>query len=214
MKLLHNIVLLVIFSSHQSFGRNVQNWHLEKQTKQLSIFSAKKIDSDFLQIKAEINFVSPSEKVLAQFGEGNECWQWQGRCASSKIVKQLNKNEKIVYTTINMPWPLTDRDFLFYSLFNFDVETQTTTLTLSPATNKQAENLVLQTDLVRAKSNIVYTVHPIPKTSTTAYSTKLTILMHTDLGGDISPSFVNQKLVDELHEDIIILIKLVERSVK
>jgi hypothetical protein len=185
-----------------AYANTASDWHLEKQEEQISVYSREKADSDFLQIKVEVTLAANIADVVSVFGDGSECLQWQSRCLSSKVVEKVNENEHLVYTSIDMPWPLTSRDFIFHSLFNVDAKTNVTTLALSPSTE-----VVIKSDLVRAKSNVLYTIEAIDK-----LSTKFTMLIHTDLGGDIPPSFVNSSIVGELYGDMVLLVSLVEAS--
>lgn len=187
-------------------------WTLSKSASNILIFTRELKDSPFLNVKAEVTFNHASVNVEAQFTAGHECWPWQGRCSSSKVLATMPQQTQIVYTTLDMPWPVSDRDFLFYSVLQKSPAKGMTKLTLRPVTTEltddsQSHYLKPTKKFVRASSNIEYTIVSLgPKKS------KLTILMHTDLGGDISPSFVNTKLVDELYKDIKSLIKLVETT--
>lgn len=168
------------------------DWQLEKQTKNISIYTREKPNSKFLQVKAEVTLSANSTKVVAQFSDDNKCWDWQGRCSSVNIIKNINENERLMYTVIDMPWPVSNRDFLFYTTLSFNSATKITNLTLTPA-----EDVDYPSDLVRAKSNIHYIITPMSEEST-----QLNILMHTEFGGDIPARFINSKLVDELFSDI------------
>ncbi|GHB70286.1 hypothetical protein GCM10008107_19550 [Psychrosphaera saromensis] len=194
--------LVICSLSCVTYANTATNWHLEKQKDHIYIYSQDKAGSDFLQIKVEVTLAANLADVVSVFGDGSECLKWQSRCLSSKVVKKVNENENLVYTSIDMPWPLTSRDFIFHSLFNVDAKTNVTTLALSPSTE-----VVIKSDLVRAKSNVLYTIEAIDK-----LSTKFTMLIHTDLGGDIPPSFVNSSIVGELYDDMVLLVSLVEAS--
>lgn len=202
--------LMMCLLSCTAYANTASDWHLEKQEEQISVYSREKADSEFLQIKVEVALAANIADVVSVFGDGSECLQWQSRCMSSKVLRRINENETLVYTSIDMPWPLTSRDFIFHSLFKVDAKTNVTTLTLSPYSEQDKElepEFDIKSDLVRAKSNVLYTIEAIDE-----LSTKLTMLIHTDLGGDIPPSFVNSSLVDELYGDMVLLVTLVGAS--
>lgn len=191
--------LLVSTFSSETYANS--EWRLEKQKDQISIYSQEKTGSEFSQIKVEVVLPVSPRALYAQFGDGSECLQWQQRCESSKIIKHINENEKLIYTIINMPWPLSDRDFIFHLSFNIDTKTKVITISLTPSSDVEVES-----DLVRAKSNAQYRIEPI-----NGSSSKLTMLIHTELGGDILPSFVNSSIVDELYSDTVLLASLFYR---
>lgn len=193
MKILFIIASLLLTTiSVEVYSDVLANWQLEKQTKHTSIYTREKPNSEFLQVKAQVTLPANWTKVVAQFSDGNKCWGWQGRCSSVKIIKKINEDERLIHTVIDMPWPVSNRDFVFYTALTFNSATKVTNLTLTPA-----EDVDYPSDLVRAKSNIQYTMTPI-----SADTTQLNILMHTEFGGDMPASFVNSKLVDELFSDI------------
>jgi hypothetical protein len=195
------IIGLLLFStiSIDVYGANPADWQLEKQTKHVSIYTRDKPNSKFLQVKAEVTLSANWTKVIAQFSDENKCWDWQGRCSSVNIIKKINESDRLMYTVIDMPWPVSNRDFLFYAALSFNSATKVTNLTLTPA-----EDVDYPSGLVRAKSNIHYVITPMSEELT-----QLNILMHTEFGGDITASFVNSKLVDELFIDIEELTSLI-----
>jgi len=189
--------LLVCTFSRLTYANS--EWNLEKQENGISVYSQEKVGSEFLQIRIEVTLAANVGDVVSAFGDGSECLLWQKSCLSSKVVKTINENEKLIYTTIDMPWPLASRDFLFHSSDKIDPTTKIFTLALRPSSE-----LEINPDFVRGKSNVLYQVEALDEVSS-----KLTMLIHTDIGGDVSPIFVNAKIVDELYGDILKLKSLV-----
>lgn len=202
--------LMMCLLSCTAYANTASDWHLEKQEEQITVYSKEKADSEFLQIKVEALLSANIAAVISHFGDKSECWDWQERCLSLNVVKEINLNEKLVHTVIDMPWPLTSRDFLLHSSVNVDPTTKIVTLALRPYSEKELDNgvdLDTKSEFVRGKSDVVYTMEPISKSST-----KLTILMHTELGGDIPPSFVNSRLADDLYGSTVFLRSLLNQS--
>jgi hypothetical protein len=190
-------LLTTVFFSHAA---EVDDWQLQHKTANIKLYSREIEHSDFIQIKAVVMVYAPYQDLLAQFGDGSQCWQWVTRCRSAKIIKTLSQHERLSYTALDFPWPLADRDFVFYSLLTIEPDTKITTLTLSPA----KENYKT-TKYLRAESNISYRIQPITDTTNL-----LTIIVHTEFGGSIIPEVINPNLVKELHEDVQRLVELLQ----
>lgn len=167
-------------------------WHLEIKKSDMSVFTRKLAHSSFLQVKAEVNLPVPIAKVIKQFGDGSQCWQWAKRCQKSELLEQKSPNEFITHTVLNFPWPVTDRDFVFHTKKEVNQSLNVITLTLSPAKIKH-----ISKNYVRAYGNIQYQLQAIDVSNS-----KLIITMHTEFGGDMPPAFVNSRLANELADDI------------
>lgn len=182
---------------------NEQNagWQLAHQQKGMLIHTRAVPGSDYLQVKARVDIAAARSDIKTFFSNTGECWQWQSRCSSTQILETLSDTSQRVYTTIDMPWPLSDRELVFVTNIEVDDVNRSTKLTLFPSEYPKSSN-----KLVRARSTIEYEIRSI-----NAAQSVLTVLMHTDFGGDISASFINPKLVDTLRADIT---KLIELSTK
>ena len=180
-----------------SVAVNADGWQMEVSKENYQLFKRKISSSEFLQVKGELVIERPFEHVLKSFGDGDKCWTWQKRCKKTKVVKVLSEYDQVVYVAVDMPWPLSDRDFLIRSHSQFDTQPKFFQLTLSPEMETQ-----YQSTYVRGELNNKYMV-----TALTAQTTKITIIMHTEFGGTVSPSMINGRIIDELETDIKLLIK-------
>ena len=176
------------------------DWQLEYERTNIKIHTRAVAGSKFLQTKAEIKLNVSAKLVLAKLSVSDRCWDWQARCKKSTTIKQISENESIVYAVINMPWPLSDRDFVFRSVYIIDAENKTIKIELSPAKGKYAK-----TKYVRGSGNATYIIKEL-----SASESELIIEMHTEFAGSISPKLLNSKLVSELRKDIDLLIKLLK----
>lgn len=196
-KLLQTFILLLSLSVCNVSA--AEDWTLEKSESNYRLYSQNFPGSKFLQVKAEITFPAPTDKVLNYFGSGDQCWQWQNRCDSTKVLEQLSESEQIVHVVVDMPWPISDRDFLIHSQKRINKDSGVFELSLSPA--KQAE---LETDYVRGKSNNRYLLTPVEENKS-----KLIITRHTEFGGEVSAKLINPRMIKEFEKDVKSLIKLV-----
>ena len=194
------IFLFLIVFPKPSHAVSDYGWKLQHSTNTIKLYSRKVAGSEFIQTKAEVKITTHVSDLLAIFGDGSECLKWQERCYSSRIIQQISEQELYAYSVIDLPWPVSNRDFVFHSLVTVDPLTKTTKLTFSPA-----KNMYPKTKYIRATSNISYSLREF-----TTSSSVLTITMHTEFGGSISPRIINSILVDELQDDIDNLLSLLK----
>jgi hypothetical protein len=231
-------------------------WQLKLDKPDVKIYVRPVNGSEFLQTKAVLTLNASKQKVMALFPKDKGCWRWVERCKKSLIVGEMpskfsgespdevteRKPNKVPttlpvrllsYTALNMPWPLTDRDFLFVSSQIEDPESQSTTLTLSPAEpehvtkygSESAQKTVakMRKKHVRGAGNMTYRIEPdvpdivdvdaaenasVAAGSNEVSKSRVTIIMHTEFVGNAPVSIINGKLVEELAADVANLRKL------
>lgn len=197
MRYLKTVLALMLSVSFSATAE--QPWSLQYKDKNIKLYERAIQGSEFKQTKAEVSFNAPLFKVQQQFSQQDGCWKWQSKCDSNEVLKQ-HDNTYYIYTVVDMPWPISDRDFVFKAVWQQLDNNKAMILTLTPEAD-----LVPLGDYVRGQSNIQYSL-----TSVSEQETELEVIMHTEMGGDISASLVNGKLIDALHKDIKLLRKLVE----
>ncbi len=197
------------------------------KTESLDVVTQPAHNSEFLAVSANVTIDAPIQNVLPFFHGGNACWQWQLRCKSSKVLAKLNSRHQIVYTVINMPWPLSDRDLIFdvavkgatatgtglildsnENSFDENKENNPVLISLKPYSG-ELEQLVQNEKLVRAMSTIDYSLSPISE-----HQTQLSIYMHTEFGGSVSPSMINTRLEKSVRQDINALLQLINKKTR
>ena len=187
------VLCALAFSALTLAEETPQNqWQKQKETERYTIFSADKPGSPFMQVKATVMVDADFKSVAREFGSSGKCWRWQNRCKQVSLSSDLTQ----LYSLIDMPWPLSDRDFLFTLQTQIDEDAGSFSLVLKPDIET-----VKKTKYVRGRSHIEYQVQEVG-----AKQTRVTIYMHTEFGGDVSPSLINGKLVSSLAEDIDSLI--------
>jgi hypothetical protein len=193
-------ILIVTISS----SVHANQWRQEKTGESYSIHSQLTDESKFLRVKAEITLNAPLSLVKTFFGNGDKCWSWQGRCKNSKVMTQLSESEKIVQVLINMPWPITDREFFIHSQLEEDPQNHSILLTFKPASDVTGSG-----KYVVGQSNNTYLLK-----QTTTHQTELTIIQHTEFGGSVSPKIINSRLNSEFEKDVKSLISQVTKQLK
>jgi len=177
-------------------------WKLRHNGEGIELYTREVINSDYLQVKVHAIFPVSYGNLLAQFGNDDKCWKWVENCLSVKLLKQVSVDEKIIYSVLAMPWPLTKRDFVFRLVKRLDTQKSLATLSLSPASG-----IYKTTEHIRAKSTITYRLE-----SLSANSSSLSILMHTEFGGTMPAILINSNLVSYYLNEIKELTKLLEKN--
>lgn len=227
------------FISISSFSVNANNdntrlkespteWALEKQTSKYKLFTRPHNNSPFLQIKSESVFNVELSKVKAHFTDKG-CWRWNLRCRQSVVKVSDDKTiGEYLKVGVDMPWPIDDRDFVFKiekkETLGAGSEFPKFELLLNPI-----DGIAKSKGYVRGRSQAHYYLETISselvsdddisnndtsnndnalKAVAQKY-TKLTIIMHTEFGGSVSPSLINGKLLSEHESDIKALYDLV-----
>lgn len=178
------------------------NWQPEIVEPNYSIDTATIDDYDFRAVRATVRLPISFEQTVALFPQSDACWQWLTRCKSSKTLRQITDNKAIVFTNIDMPWPITDRSFVFLS----ETKASPNRLEMRFAPSDLHVDIAKRT--VRGYAYSHYVIEPSPNSDQQAPRTEVTIVMYTNFGGSVSAALINGKLADEMESDLISLLKL------
>jgi hypothetical protein len=178
------------------------SWQLELESPQYKLYTQNKAGSEFLQTKAVLTIPTSSEKVLKHFGTGDKCWSWQRRCEKTKVIKSLSKSEQVIYVAIDMPWPISNREFLVRSHSYKSADENAFIIKLTPE-----HEVKYKEDYVQGSVNSEYII-----TRLKADETQVMIVMHTEFAGSVSGSLINSKLINELEADVKTLIQLSRKT--
>jgi START domain len=196
--------LLLITASLAASSTAVSNeaeWTLEKDEEQIKLYTRPVSGSPFLAVKAITLINAPMTKVADAFGDGDGCSAWRALCKSSEVLSMVSDTERYVYLVLDLPWPLSDRDMVIHSTAQIDPASRTATVQLASASSRHPAK-----DYVRAESSGEYTIKAISDEQV-----EFTYIMHTDLGGDLSPDVINPQVASSTFTDIAQLRLLAEK---
>ncbi len=175
-------------------------WTLEKDEEKIRLYTRPVSGSPFLEVKAITVINAPMTKVADAFGDGDGCSAWRALCKSSEVLSMVSDTERYVYLVLDLPWPLSDRDMVIHSTAQIDAASKTATVKLASASSTHPAK-----DYVRAESSGEYTIKAIGDEQV-----EFTYIMHTDLGGDLSPDVINPQVASSTFTDIVALRQLAE----
>ena len=133
--------------------------------------------------------------------EGKGCNPWRELCQSSTVLESLPGSQRTIHMVLNMPWPLADRDMVIHSRATLDANNKAFTVNFTSADDSYPVK-----DYVRATSSGEYHIR-----ARSEQQLEFSMIMHTELGGNLSPSIINDRLVENTLADITRLVNLAEK---
>lgn len=169
---------------------------INKEGIKVYVFNREK--SDFKTFKA-ITFIKSSlDTILAVMLDNESCSLWVHNCKKSYLLNKVSFNERYHYQILSIPFPFTNREFIFHSQMKIDHLNKSVTISMSSEPNYCADkyfelcNEINQSTLVRVnKSTASFKLKPSIK------GVKITWLQHTDPTGNL-PSWLVNNIVEEI----------------
>lgn len=94
-----------------------KQWQLWKQQDGASI-SYKKHDNGIFEVRGSITVQgSTADDFMALLSDTQQAPFWIENVTSVEVLSRLSASETIVYTRLDSPWPVTDRDMVSYSCY-------------------------------------------------------------------------------------------------
>lgn len=97
------LIANILFSGESS-------WELVKDKDGITIENRTIEGFKMKQLRAVCTLDAPIEVVYEVMDDSSNYYNWFGDCILQKEIKRINKNEKICYHVVDVPWPLSDRD--------------------------------------------------------------------------------------------------------
>lgn len=137
------------------------------------------------------------DSILAVMFDNPLCAEWVHSCGQSFVLENVSFSERYHYQTFHLPFPFSDRDFIFHSIMTQNPRFKTINITMFGVPNycddKQSAQCkkVNKSKLVRVKKTIgTYLLEP------DSGGTKITWIQYTDPEGNIPKWLVNQFSAD------------------
>jgi hypothetical protein len=205
MKSLHQygLIILLLITKAVSVTASIEDasWLLVKDKQGVKLYTASIDGSDYVAVKAVAQIDASMETIVAVLGDGEGCNQWRELCQSSRVLKTLPDSQRTIYMVLNMPWPLADRDMVIHSRTTLDNENKAFTVNFT-----SAQDSYPMQEYIRAISSGRYHIRP-----TSQQQVEFSMVMHTELGGNLSPSIINDRLVKNTLADVTRLVAIAEQ---
>ncbi len=109
------LVLTVLLNSNNSWA---DDWKLEKQKNSIRIFS-KKTDTGYKEIRVKVIVEANPYALIALLNDVAFSPQWIHNCVEVKVLDEVSPTERLINSFFAAPWPVKDRDMVFYSKTSF-----------------------------------------------------------------------------------------------
>lgn len=168
-------------------AEDAEGWNLRKEADQIRVYTINRHDSSFKAFKAEAVLDAPIENVMAVMMNPQSCIEWVHNCTESYAFGTGNFHDRYAYSVNDMPWPVTDRDYVLRIQTNGDRASGEVVMDLSAMPNQRAE---MDSRVRVDRSDTHYRFIP------QGNKTRMIWLQHTDPNGALPGWLVNSLLVD------------------
>ena len=181
-----SLLVCLLLVAYPIPGMASTDWVLAKEESGITVHTRDVDGSPVKQFKASTNIAASLASVLAVMLDSDACSEWMYRCQNAEIVQQRKFGDSSVYRTINLPWPVADRDIVMNKRVSQDPVTETVTIK-----NVATPDAVPRTKLVRIEvSESLYTIEPREDGTV-----KLTWTQLSDPAGALPKTLVNSMIV-------------------
>ncbi|WP_323752405.1 START domain-containing protein [Marinobacter sp.] len=166
---------------------NSEQWALQKQVDNIRIYTMDQPGSGFQAFKAVAELNVPINNLMAVMINPESCKEWVHNCSESFAFSKGNFHDRYAYSVNDMPWPVSDRDYVLRIRTRGNAETGEVIMDLNATPGMRAElNSRVRVD----RSNTLYRFRP------TDDGTHMVWVQHTEPNGALPEWLVNQLVVD------------------
>lgn len=177
---------------------------LEKDKNGVKVYTRKIEGSALKEFKGVTAIKTSLASLVALLDDTDALPQWLHNCGAAKLVQNINVAERITYTTVKAPWPVSDRDTVSYSKIVQDPKSKVVTVYLKGL----ADRYPLQSGKVRVPSMKGFWQF-IPNKS--GYVT-IIYQLHSEPGGSIPDALANSTATDMPYHTLLNMHKIVKEE--
>lgn len=162
-------------------------WTLRKEVDNIRIYTMDQSNSGFQAFKAVADLDVPLENLMAVMINPESCKEWVHNCTESYAFGQGDFHDRYAYSVNDMPWPVTDRDYVLRIRTRGNGDTGEVVMDLNAVPGMRAEfNSRVRVD----RSDTLYRFTP------NGDKTRMVWVQHTEPNGALPGWLVNNLLVD------------------
>ena len=177
------LTLLFLFLTNFALAQTKEDWVLKENNDGVKIFTRTVENSKIKAIKVECELDATLSQVVAVLMDVKNSEEWLYHTAGNYIVKQVSPSDLYYYSLVEMPWPVSDRDFIAHLSVSQDAVTKVVTIHAPCVANMVPVKL----GVVRiANSNGKWVLTPSGKNHV-----KVLYTLHADPGGSLPAWLIN-----------------------
>ena len=178
-----SITLLFLLFANCALAQKGGDWVLKEDNEGVRIFTRDVENSKIKAIKVECELDATLSQLVAALMDIKNSEEWLYHTAGNYIVKQVSPSEVYYYSLVEMPWPVTDRDFIAHLIVSQDAVTKVVTID-APCI---PDMVPVKTGIVRiANSKGKWVLSPVNKGRV-----KIVYTLHADPGGSLPAWLIN-----------------------
>lgn len=187
-KILRVCCLFVISSTAVHAGEDLPGWEMARDKDGIRILTHSVEGSKFKEFQATATIKGKVSSLVTLYFDTDKCSQWLPDCKSSYVVEKFNANKINIYSQINNPWPIKNRDYVLQNNITQTSEAGEVLIEFEDVKEALGKNKCC-TRMAMVKGFWRFT--PMDD----GY-VLVTYQYHFDPGGDLPPSLVNTALPD------------------
>ena len=122
-------MLICILSVMNVFAQG-EDWKLEKEKDGISVYTRQPEGTNIKEFKATVEIQSEIQFLVDMVLDVEEYNQWMDNIKSAEVFQRINDDNFFVYSEINVPWPMTNRDLITKNKVNRDANSGAVHITL------------------------------------------------------------------------------------
>lgn len=172
---------LVLLLSATSFPQ--KNWELKMQKEGINVFTKNFDNSPYKAIKVVCNIKATLSQITAVLLDIERTGEWVYATRTCKLLKLISSSELIYYSELEVPWPVSNRDFIVQMKVTQDEKTKVVTVT---AENKPRYIAEFKNIVRIQQSNSKWVIVPLQKGLVS-----VEYILQVDPGGNIPSWLIN-----------------------
>jgi START domain len=106
------IFFSILFSLNAQASIN-KNWQFLEDKNGISVYQTKIEGTKLVGSRGEAIINAPLNRILFVLSDIDRSFEWVDGLKTSKVLEQNGLLETVVYQEFNLPWPISNRDFVF-----------------------------------------------------------------------------------------------------
>lgn len=178
-----NVFVFLLLISNQIIAQTSESWALKSSNDSVDIFTRDIKGSKIKALKVECELEASLSQLVAVLLDVKESEKWLYHTSSIYIVKQVSQSEFYYYSKVELPWPLSNRDFIAHLKVSQNALTKVITID-APCVQ---DMVPVDPKTVRiSNSNGKWIISPAG-----INKVKVVYTLHTDPGGSIPAWLIN-----------------------
>lgn len=175
------------------------DWENLGVTNDVTVYRKQTSGTDLFAFKGEATSDLSVSQLMAVLRNESIAAEWVNMMMFSKVVEQYSANHLLIHQGYDLPWPVSDRDYVFDKKVVYDAEKKVATVHL---TSVDSGKVPVSSDFVRARGERTFWQFSVDQNG----KTKIVVEVLTDPEGALPDWAVNSIQADWPHKSITSLI--------